>query len=292
MRLSKRQLEQLLRATRYPPGRAVGRELAGAGEVPEDVADPEERSHYPMENVIRATEEVARAADNVIRAAHDTAPAASAAPFAAGAFSRIDDAPADRGGPPPSREVAPIPPLVPRRRPRIASAVALLALAFGCGAGATWLVLGGASRVHEQANRLVSWRAETGTRVSHPAATDTSTPPLRRAEHAAASLPGDPSPTATSGPPPVQQPPAKGGASPQRTAAAEVAHPLPSLVPPAPALSAAGTAAAKLVTAAPATSAGMASGEPSVAIATLPPGPGWATLEPDSKGPVVRPAER
>lgn len=284
MRLSKEQLEHLQQAARFASGRAAGRDPS----VTDKAVPPgfNGRSDRAMVDVIRATEQVARAADNVIRAAHDETP-----PIRPAAVNAPADPEIFVSATPPPRGVE-LPPFVPPRRSRIPMAVALLALAFGAGAGTSWLVFTGPARTRDQAWNLVSWVLETGKALPQlPAALD---PLWRRSEHPVVAVapkegavpakrtgPARPTTQPAAAAPPEPVDPARYGPAPES-----------GLVPPPASVSAFGTAPAKIAAPPTAGPAGIASGEPSAAGVAPPPSPGVGVLEPDPGSPSVRPGER
>jgi hypothetical protein len=286
MRLSKNQLDHLQRAARFPPGRTTARESAATPLG----ANADGRPEQAMENVIRATEQVARAADKVIRAAQDATPTSVTPPtevLEPGAAEILSPQSAQR-------QVVQVARLPPRRRSRVSLAVALLMLAFGAGAGMSWLLFGEPSRARDQVWDLVSLALQTGKGM--PQSAGGLDPPSRRSQAPLAPTSG----AANATPAPILGRPgaASGAASnetadatPRRAPAADPARPRLLVAPPA-SVSTVETAPVKVIAPANAASIGIASAEPSTVAAAPPPGTGIGVLENDAKPSAVRPGER
>ena len=285
MRLSKHQLDHLQQAVRFPPGRTAARDSAAKARSADG------RPDQAMENVIRATEQVARAADNVIRAAQDTNPAAPMRraevlePATAEILSPESVSP---------RQVVQVPPFVPPRRSRVSIALALLVLAFGAGAGMSWLLFGEPSQARDQVWNLVSMALQAGKGtaqmpgVPEPSSRHPQVPPAPTSGAANAT----PAPT-------LGRPAAPSSAAPNETAEAAprrapaAAAPRPHLlVAPPASVSTVETAPVRVAAPANAASVGIASAEPSTAAAAPAPPAGVGVLENDQKALSARPGER
>jgi len=285
MRLSKHQLDHLQQAVRFPPGRTAARDSAAKARSADG------RPDQAMENVIRATEQVARAADNVIRAAQDTNPAAPMRraevlePATAEILSPESVSP---------RQVVQVPPFVPPRRSRVSIALALLVLAFGAGAGMSWLLFGEPSQARDQVWNLVSMALPAGKGtaqtpgVVEPSWRRPQVPPVPTSGAANAT----PAPTlGRPAPPSAAAPNETAEAAPRRAPAADAAHPRLLVAPPA-SVSTVETAPVRVAAPVNAASVGIASAEPSTAAAAPSPPAGVGVLENDQKAPSARPGER